>query len=222
MTLPSYLDCSADRGCWVGAGCSDLCSTTLRDSAGKEQRNRLRLKKKKVYGTLIDTVCEDHRRKMAWLISWNSKILMQWAHLNTYSPMVNRNYLKGQSCIADELCTCKVARGWSEGCWPLKIRLTRTCVCLKLDKNMEKIGKKTASVILKFCQNNSILYIMMWWCSLLAGKCMLTCTSTLPYKSWFSSSVRVGGFVLFAHRTALLRMKWDGEQSAVNPIRKCT
>lgn len=26
--------------------------------------------------------------------------------------------------------------------------------------------------------------------------------------------------MLFAHRTVLL--KWDGEQSAVNPIRKCT
>lgn len=51
---------------------------------------------------------------------------------------------------------------------------------------------------------------------------MFTCPSALPYKSWFSSSVRVGGFVLSAHWTARLRMKWDGEQSAVNPVRERT
>lgn len=43
-----------------------------------------------------------------------------------------------------------------------------------------------------------------------------------PDESWLSGSVRVGGFVLFAHWAALLRVKWDGEQSAVNLVRECT
>lgn len=41
---------------------------------------------------------------------------------NAFSPMVTPNYQKGQSCIAYELCTCKVARGRSEGCWPWRIK----------------------------------------------------------------------------------------------------
>lgn len=34
--------------------------------------------------------------------------------------------------------------------------------------------------------------------------------------------MRVGGFGLFAQRTALLRVEGDWEQSAVNPVRECT
>ncbi len=48
------------------------------------------------------------------------------------------------------------------------------------------------------------------------------CTSSLPDQSWFSSSVRVGRFVLFAHRAALLRVKWHRKQSAIYPVREST
>lgn len=32
----------------------------------------------------------------------------------------------------------------------------------------------------------------------------------------------MGGLVLFAHGTAILRVKWDREQSAVHPVRERT
>lgn len=72
------------------------------------------------------------------------------------------------------------------------------------------------------------LKLSVAWCQLTAlfftsgQKRQSTCTSSLPDESWFRSSVRMGGFVFFAHRAALLRVKWNGEQSAVNPVRECT
>lgn len=46
-------------------------------------------------------------------------------------------------------------------------------------------------------------------------------TLFVPDQSGLSSRVRVGRFVLFAHWTALLRVKWDRKQSAVDPVREC-
>lgn len=54
------------------------------------------------------------------------------------------------------------------------------------------------------------------------SKCSLKYSPSVPDHSWFSSSVRMGGFVPFARRATLLRVKRDWEQSAVNPVRERT
>lgn len=57
-----------------------------------------------------------------WKITEGKKPQLSSCNFLSYSPTVIPNYQKGQNCIADELCTCKVAKGRSEGCWPLQIK----------------------------------------------------------------------------------------------------
>lgn len=49
-------------------------------------------------------------------------VINSLTYSNAYLLMVIPNYQRGQSCIVDVLCTCKMAAGLCEGCWPLEMQ----------------------------------------------------------------------------------------------------
>lgn len=73
----------------------------------------------------VNTINKGHSGNISQFISSlveNPHVLI-FSHQNTTcSPMVTPNYQRGQSCIADGLCTCKLARVWNEECWPWKMK----------------------------------------------------------------------------------------------------